>query len=209
MHIPDGYLSPAVWLAMDVVAVGAVAGSARVVEKRLGERQVPALAVTAAFIFAAQMINFPVAAGMSGHLLGGALAGILLGPWSGTLVMTTVVTTQCLLFRDGGLTALGANVFNMAILSVLAGCAVWRAGGALPGKGNPRAVAFAAAWVSVVLAALAAGLQLFLSGRAGPVVLAAMLAAHALIGIGEGLVTTAALSTLGSVRPDLLEAERV
>jgi len=164
----------------------------------------------AAFVFAAQMINFPVAGGTSGHLLGGALAAILLGPWAATLIMTTVIAAQCLIFRDGGLAVLGANIFNMGILGSIVGCAVFRGIIALGGKRWRGPAAFAAGWISVMLAALATSLQLALSATAAAkVVFPVMLGVHALIGVGEGVVTAAALASIAAVRPDLLELERV
>ncbi len=210
MHIPDGYLSTPVLVGMDMVAAGVVAYGVKAVEKRLGERQVPALAVTAAFIFAAQMINVPVPGGTSGHLLGGVLAAILLGPWAAVLVMATVIATQCFLFGDGGITALGANVFNMGILSTIGGYAVFRAGSAVLGEGRRSTTVFLAAWVSTLLGALATALQLAASGTAAPaLLLPTMLAVHAVIGVLEGAVTVAALSALSVTRPDLLRLERV
>jgi cobalt/nickel transport system permease protein len=172
---------------------------------------VPLIGVTAAFIFAAQMINFPVAGGTSGHLLGGALAAILLGPWAGMLVLTSVLTVQALLFQDGGLLALGANILNMAVIGVLVGWAVYRGLGRVLRKGRSETAisSFAAAWTSVVVAALVAAVELAISGvfRAD-VALTAMGSVHALIGLGEGLITAAVLSFLGVTRPDLLELGR-
>ena len=125
MHIPDGFLDTTTSVITWAAAAGGVAYAVRRVSKELDERQVPLMGVSAAFIFAAQMLNFTVAGGTSGHLLGGALAGILLGPWAGMLVLTSVLSIQALLFQDGGLLALGANVFNMAVLGVLLGWAVY------------------------------------------------------------------------------------
>jgi cobalt/nickel transport system permease protein len=211
MHIPDGFLDTATSVGAWVVSAGGVAYAVRRVSKELQERQVPLIGVTAAFIFAAQMINFPVAGGTSGHLLGGALAAILLGPWAGMLVLTSVLTVQALLFQDGGLLALGANILNMAIIGVLVGWVVYRGLGRLLHKGRSEMAitGFAAAWTSVVVAALVAALELTISGVfSASVAFTAMGSVHALIGLGEGLITAAVLSFLGVTRPDLLELGR-
>jgi cobalt/nickel transport system permease protein len=207
MHIPDGFLNTATSVATWAASAGGVSYAVRRVRQELNERQVPLMGVTAAFIFAAQMMNFTVIGGTSGHLLGGALAAILLGPWAGVLVLTSVLTVQALLFQDGGLLALGANVFNMAIVGVLLAWAVY-AGlrRLLGGKTWATMVSgFAAAWLSVMIASLVAAAELAISG-ASPwgVVLPAMGAVHALIGIGEGLITVAVLVFLRATRPDLL-----
>jgi cobalt/nickel transport system permease protein len=207
MHIPDGFLNTATSVATWVASTGGVGYAVRRVRQELGERQVPLMGVTAAFIFAAQMMNFAVIGGTSGHLLGGALATILLGPWTGMLVLTSVLIVQALLFQDGGLLALGANVFNMAIVGVLLAWAVY-AGlrRLLDGKTWATMVTgFAAAWLSVMVASLVAAAELAMSG-ASPwgVVVPAMGAVHALIGIGEGLITVAVLAFLRATRPDLL-----
>jgi cobalt/nickel transport system permease protein len=175
--------------------------------RELQERQVPLIGVTAAFIFAAQMLNFTVAGGTSGHLLGGALAAILLGPWAGMLVLTSVLTVQALLFQDGGLLALGANLFNMAVVGVLLGWATYEGLKRVFGEKtwSTAVSGFVAAWLSVVVASLVAAVELAASGTypAG-VALAAMGAVHALIGLGEGGITVAVLLFLRATRPDLL-----
>jgi cobalt/nickel transport system permease protein len=211
MHIPDGFLNTATAVGAWAVSAGGVTYAVRRVSKELQERQVPLIGVTAAFIFAAQMINFPVAGGTSGHLLGGALAAILLGPWAGMLVLTSVLTVQALLFQDGGLLALGANILNMAVIGVLVGWVVYRGLGRLLHKGRSETAisSFAAAWASVVVAALAAAIELTISGvLSANVALTAMGSVHALIGLGEGLITAAVLSFLGATRPDLLKLGR-
>src|SRR5712692_5403656 len=145
MHIPDGYLSPAVWGTMSVVGAGTVSVAVRRVDRALEPERVPLMGVMAAFVFAAQMVNFPVAGGTSGHLLGACLAAILLGPWPAILVMTTVFLVQCLVFHDGGITALGANLFNMGVLGAVLGSGLFHAlRRIVPGHTVP---AFAAAWV--------------------------------------------------------------
>jgi cobalt/nickel transport system permease protein len=173
--------------------------------KAFNERQIPLMGVMAAFIFAAQMINFPVAGGTSGHLLGGALAAILLGPWAGMLVMTAVIAVQGLFLQDGGLLAMGANILNMGLLTAAIGYGLYR-----PFRDSRRGlrlgVAGVAAWLSVMAGALATALQLWLSGTAKlGIVVPAMLGVHTLIGLGEALITVAALGFLLRVRPDLVE----
>ncbi|MGE5552567.1 MAG: energy-coupling factor ABC transporter permease [Betaproteobacteria bacterium] len=206
MHIPDGFLSTPTWAGAAAVATVAVGYAVRRTQQQLGERQVPSLGVLAAFIFAAQMVNFPVAAGTSGHLLGAVLAAILLGPWSAAIVMTTVLAVQCLFFQDGGITALGANVLNMAVIGVFAGYSVYCLLGALfPGRKGRLAATFVASWVSVMASALAAGLELAFSGALPlHIVLPAMTYWHALIGLGEGLITTAVVAY--ATRIDLIPA---
>ena len=204
MHIPDGFLSLGVSLvfwALTVVFVGVAIYRTR---DELGERQVPLMGVMAAFIFAAQMINFPVAGGTSGHLLGGALAAIVLGPWAGILVMTTVIAVQALVFQDGGLVVMGANIFNMGILTALVGYGLYR-GAINRSRGARLTVAGIAAWLSVLAGALMTAFQLWLSGTSAlRVVFPAMLGIHTLIGIGEALITVAALAFIMQTRPDLL-----
>lgn len=206
MHIPDGFLDTKVWATMGVVSAGTVAYATKQVNKKLGERQIPLMGVMGAFIFAAQMINFPVAGGTSGHFLGGTLAAILLGPWSAVLVMTANFIVQCLLFQDGGLTALGANVFNMGILGCLAGYGIYQVIAKVVGGRRGMLVGGAvAAWCSVMLAATTTSLGLGLSGTVPlKIVLPAMLGVHALIGIGEGLITVMALSYILKVRSDIV-----
>ncbi len=196
MHIPDGFVSLPVNAAAFVAAGGACAYAVRRARQELGERQVPLLGVVAAAIFAGQMLNFSVAGGTSGHLLGAVLAAILLGPWSAAIVMTTVLAVQCLFFQDGGITALGANVLNMAVIGVFAGYAAYRLLGVLfPSRTGKLAATFLAAWLSVMASALAAAVELALSGALPlNVVLPAMAYWHALIGVGEGLITTAAVA---------------
>jgi len=191
MHIPDGFLAPGVWAGASVLSAGALAGAVAKTKETLQDRQVPALGVAAAFIFAAQMVNFPVAGGTSGHLLGGPLAAILLGPWNAFLVMAAVLVIQCLFFYDGGLTALGANVLNMAVIAPWVAYGAYKLfAGAGKNKSIRTAAVFAAAWLSVMAAALACTAEIVLSGSVPwSVALPAMAGWHALIGIGEGLIT--------------------
>jgi cobalt/nickel transport system permease protein len=211
LHIPDGFLNTATSAVTWAASAGGVSYAVRRVRRELDERQIPLLGVTAAFIFAAQMLNFTVIGGTSGHLLGGALAAILVGPWAGMLVLTSVLTVQALLFQDGGLLALGANIFNMAIVGVLLAWVVYTGLRRLLGNKTWATIVsgFAAAWLSVVIASLVAAVELAVSG-ASPwhVVWPAMGGVHALIGIGEGLITVAVLGFLRATRPDLLTLHR-
>ena len=210
MHIPDGFLDTKTWVTLGVVSAAAVGWAVRRSGEELDERSVPLMGVMAAFIFAAQMINFPIVGGTSGHFLGGVLAAILLGPSTGLLIMTTILIVQALLFGDGGLTALGANVFNMGIIGSVGGYFLYHIARRLSGEGRAMASAFVAGWLSVVLAATACALELAISGTAPlPLVLPAMAGFHALIGIGEGLITVAALTLITQVRPDLLKLRKV
>lgn len=207
MHIPDGFLSTGTAAATWLASAGSVGYAVRRVNQELNERQIPLMGVTAAFIFAAQMMNFAVAGGTSGHLLGGALAAILLGPWAGMLVLTSVLVVQALLFQDGGLLALGANVFNMAVVGVLVGWVVYTTLRRMLGDRTWTTMVsgFAAAWLSVFVASLVAAAELAISGTSPWVVaLPAMGLVHALIGIGEGLITVGVLAFLRVARPDLL-----
>jgi len=210
MHIPDGFLSaPVAGVAFALSGI-AIAAAVRMTNRNLAERTVPLMGVMAAFIFAAQMMNFPVAGGTSGHLLGAALAAILLGPWAAIIVMTTVVGVQALVFQDGGLAALGANVFNMGVVAVFVSYGLyWAFARFIHVAPWVRMVGpFAAAWVSVELAALATTFELSLSDTSPlNVALPAMMGVHALIGIGEGLVTVAALAFVAATRRDLLPAQ--
>jgi cobalt/nickel transport system permease protein len=163
------------------------------------------MGIMAAFIFAAQMINFPVAGGTSGHLLGGALAAIVLGPWAAMLVMTAVIAVQGLLFQDGGLLVMGANILNMGILTVAIGYGLYRGVFGMSRSVKLAAAGFAA-WLSVMAGAFATALQLWLSGTSNlQTVMLAMLGVHAVIGIGEALITVAALAFIFRTRPDLLD----
>ncbi len=209
MHIPDGFLSLPVCAAMGLLAFVMLAIALKQVERTLTDRLVPLMGVSAAFIFAAQMINFPLPlGGTSGHLLGGTLAAILLGPWAGSLAVMVVFIVQALLFQDGGITALGANLFNMAFVGTFLGYYVYRAVRSLLGDQGWFAMATAtgvASWLSVVTASAIAALQLAFSGTANlNLVLPAMMGVHALIGVGEAVLTVGVVSFLWRTRPDLL-----
>jgi cobalt/nickel transport system permease protein len=198
VHIPDGFLDTKTWVGAAALGTVAVGYAVRRTQEELGERQIPTLGVLAAFIFAAQMVNFPIVGGTSGHLLGAVLAAVLLGPWSATLVLTTVLAVQALFFQDGGLTALGANVLNMAVVGVFAGYGVYRTLDALlPGRPGRLTAVFLAAWVSVVASAVVAAAELAASHTLPlGVALPAMLYWHVFIGLGEGVITTAVVAYL-------------
>ena len=209
MHIPDGFLSVMVAIILWIFSIIAIREALIRVGKELGERQVPMMGVLAAAIFAGQMLNFTVAGGTSGHLMGSAIATILLGPWAAMLVMTSVVSIQALIFQDGGLLALGANIFNMAVVGVLVSYTVYRIMQKLAGdrKWGIYAGGFIAAWLSIVIAALGVALQLALSGTSpANLAIPAMGGIHALIGIGEGLITLGTLAFIHATRPDLLRS---
>lgn len=209
MHIPDGFLSPLVSIFFWLFSILAVGLALKRVNRDLGERQVPLMGVLAAAIFAGQMLNFTVAGGTSGHLMGAALATILLGPWAAVLVMTTVVGVQALIFQDGGLLALGANIFNMGVVGVAVAYVAYRIFFRLFGRRiwGLFLSGFAAAWLSIVMASLSVGLQLALSGTSpANVAIPAMAGIHALIGVGEGLITIGALAFVNAARPDLLRS---
>jgi cobalt/nickel transport system permease protein len=210
MHIPDGFLSTLVAVVFWILSALGVALALRRAGKDLGERQVPFMGVMAAAIFAAQMLNFSVAGGTSGHLLGAAIATILLGPWPAVIVLTTVVSIQALIFQDGGLLALGANLFNMAIVGVAVSHFVYASlrrllGGRLQ---SVLASGFVAAWASIFVASLAAALQVAISGTSpANVAVPAMAGIHALIGVGEGLITVGTLAFLAATRRDLVQPD--
>ena len=209
MHIPDGFLNLPTAAVTGAAAVGGIGYSLRAARERLRDRQIPLVGVTAAFVFAAQMINFPVLPGVSGHLIGGALAGILLGPWLGALVLATVLLVQAIGFADGGITAFGANIMLMSLIGAVGGYYLFRALTAVLPRGRRAFVAATAvtAWVTVVVASAAAALFITYGGFAGAeqagVVLPVMLGVHALIGVGEAFITTAVVVAVLRTRPDI------
>ena len=209
MHIPDGFLDAKTLALTGALSAGGLAVAARQVNRTLPRNKIPLMGLGAAFVFAAQMLNFPVAGGTSGHLLGGVLAGVLLGPGAAAIVIACVLLVQALLFSDGGVLALGANIFNMAFIGAMVGYTIYRTVFRfLPGLRGRIAAVFFAAWCSTVLASLTCAGELALSGTLAPaVVFPAMLGTHALIGIGEGLITSLVILTIARTRPDLLEQE--
>ncbi|MEU2239496.1 energy-coupling factor ABC transporter permease [Streptomyces sp. NPDC018338] len=213
MHVPDGFINAPVSAVAGVVAAGAVAVSLRGARRELDERTAPLAGLVAAFIFAVQMLNFPVAAGTSGHLLGGALAAILVGPWTGVLCIAVVLLMQGILFADGGLTALGVNITVMGVVTVVVAYALFR-GLVLVLPRTRRSVtvaSFAAALVSVPAAAAAFTLVYAIGGTTDvPLskVLTAMVGVHVLIGIGEAVITMLTVGAVVAVRPDLVYGAR-
>jgi cobalt/nickel transport system permease protein len=204
MHIPDGFLSLIISVICWAATAGVISLAISKTNKSLGERQIPLMGVMAAFIFAAQMINFPVAGGTSGHLLGGAMAAIVLGPWAGMLVMTAVIAVQGLLFQDGGIVVMGANILNMGLVTAAVGYGLYRST-AGRSRSVKLTVAGIAAWLSVMTGALLTSVELWLSGTSNlQIVIPAMLTVHALIGLGEALITVSALGFIMQTRPDLL-----
>jgi cobalt/nickel transport system permease protein len=205
LHIPDGFLSLLIAGVAWVLTVIAVAAAVQRAQSDLDERLVPLAGVMAAFIFAGQMINFPVAGGTSGHLIGATLAAIVLGPWLGILVMTAVIALQALLFQDGGIVAMGANILVMGVVPAFVGYGLYRIV-ASRGRRAQLLVAALAAWLSVMAAALLTALFLGFSNTVSfAVVVPAMLGIHAFIGIGEALITAGALSFILRARPQLLQ----
>ncbi|MCL4267421.1 MAG: PDGLE domain-containing protein [Anaerolineae bacterium] len=205
LHIPDGFLSLIISLLCWLATVVMLAVAVRKAQADYDERLIPLAGVMAAFIFAAQMLNFPVAGGTSGHLIGAALAFIALGPWLGLLVMTAVIALQALLFQDGGLIVMGANILVMGVVPGFVGYGVYRLA-ANRGKSIKLAMVGVGAWLSIVAAALVTALLLAFSGTANlDIVVPVMVGVHMLIGIGEALVTVAALAFIVRSRPGLLD----
>jgi len=213
MHVPDGFLDAPTSLATGVVAAAGVAVALRGARRELDDRTAPMAGLVATFVFAGQMINFPVGAGTSGHLMGGALAAVLVGPWSAVLCLSVVLLVQALLMADGGITALGTNITLIGLVTVAVGWLVFvglRA--VLPRR--PASVvpaAAAGAFLSVPVAAVVFTL-LFAVGGTAPVdlsaVLTAMLAWHSVIGVGEAAVTSLVVGSVVAVRPDLVHGAR-
>ncbi|MFD5803495.1 energy-coupling factor ABC transporter permease [Streptomyces sp. NPDC127020] len=213
MHVPDGFINAPTSAVTGVVAAGAVAVSLRGARRELDERTAPLAGLVAAFIFAVQMLNFPVAAGTSGHLLGGALAAILVGPYTGVLCVSVVLLMQGILFADGGLTALGVNITDMAIVTTVVAYALFRGlVKVLPRTRRSITVAsFVAALVSVPAAALAFTFLYWIGGTTDIAigkVATAMIGVHVLIGIGEAAITALTVGAVIAVRPDLVYGAR-
>ncbi len=207
LHIPDGFLDPVVSLVGWVLLIAVVVYALRQTRGQLGDKQIPLMGVLAAFIFAAQAINFPVAGGTSGHLLGGALAAIIVGPWAAVLIMTSVIGVQGLIFQDGGLLVMGWNILNMGVLTAFTGYFVYQLLRRLLGAGRTSLIAAGAlgAWLSVLVGAAATAIELVISGTS-PLIIAlpAMTGVHVLIGVGEAAITVGALTFIYAARRDLL-----
>lgn len=213
MHVPDGFFDTPVCVATGAVAVAAVVGAARGSRRELDERQIPLAGLVAAFVFAVQMVNFPIGGGTSGHLMGGALAAILVGPYTAVLCLSVVLTAQALLFADGGLSALGVNVTLLGVVAVVAAYPLFRALlRALPaGRRSAVGATFVAALVSVPVAAVVFTLLYAVGGTADvPLgeVFAAMVGVHTAIGVGEAAITALTVAVVLSVRPDLVHGVR-
>ena len=213
MHIPDGLMDPILVVLGWVVALFFVGLAIRCTNRQIDDRQIPVMGVLAAAVFVAQMLNFPVWGGTSGHLVGAALLSILLGPWTAIVVMLTILLIQGLVFGDGGLTALGLNLLNMAVAGVFVG---WFGFKALE-KWKPRVAVFFASWLSIVAgAALCAG-ELALSyelsggiyGMVPAIAIPAMIGYHVLIGIGEGIITTGTYVFVSKVSPEVLAMPKI
>ncbi len=213
MHIPDGFIDGPTSLLAGALAIALVAACLRVTARTLDEREVPIVGLVAAFVFAVQMLNFPVANGTSGHLLGGVLAAVLVGPYAGALAVTVVLVVQALLFADGGLSALGLNVINMAFVGAFAGYGVFVLARRLLGR-LPASVTVASGVAAFTAPVLAAGLfvaEFAIGGNDAVSVRAVagtMVGVHVLIGIGEGLITAVALGAVMATRPDLVYGAR-
>lgn len=213
MHIPDGLMAPAVTAFGWLVAIVGIAVTIKLLNNRMDDKQIPLMAVLAAGIFVAQMLNFPIGGGTTGHLVGATLAAIILGPLASIVVMTVILVIQCLLFGDGGLTALGLNTFNMAILGSLTGWYVYKA---FPEKYTKIGI-FIASWLAVFLGSLACAIELSVSysitqgvyGIPAEISVPAMLTYHSLIGVGEGVITTGIIAYLAIVSPKILRMPKV
>jgi cobalt/nickel transport system permease protein len=208
MHIPDGFLDTKTVVMTGTLSLVGVATAWRQTKKHIEPQRIPMLGVTAAFVFAAQMLNFPVAGGTSGHLMGAVLTSVLLGPNAAIIVITSVLVVQCLLFADGGVLALGANIFNMAVIGSVVGGFLYRGvSRVLPREwGNISAVAIAA-WFSVVLSSICCAGELAWSGIVSwNAAFPAMAGIHALIGVGEALITCLVITAVKKSRPELLRA---
>jgi len=211
MHIPDGFIGIPLSIVLWIISVVVITIALRKTNKQLGDREIPLMGVLAAAIFAGQMLNFSITGGTSGHLLGAALAVILVGPWAAVIVMTCVVSMQAIIFQDGGLIALGANLFNMAIVGVFVSYAIFTIVKKEEKAERSRWMISSglAAWFSILVTSLACALELVISGTS-PANLAvpAMAGIHALIGIGEALITIGAVSYILASRRELLINEQ-
>jgi len=208
MHIPDGFMNAGTSLGAGAAAVGGLSLVARKAADSLEDKEVPLTGLVAAFVFAAQMINFPVATGTSGHLIGGVLAAVLVGPWAGALCIAVVLLVQAL-FADGGLTALGLNIVNMSFLGALGGYALFLGLKRIMARsaGSLALAAGIAAGLSVILASGGFAIEYAIGGAGGASVTTvawAMIGVHTLIGVGEGVITAGAVGMVLSVRPDLV-----
>lgn len=209
MHIPDGFINGPTAAGFGIAAAGGLGAAIKQTGRYLSERQVPMAGLVAAFVFAVQMVNFPVVSGMSGHLLGGVLAAVLVGPWAGFVVLSVVLMVQSIFFADGGLTALGLNIVNLGFIGAVGGYAIYRVLlRAMPRTSKGVVVAAGiAAGIAVPLAAMGFVAQFAIGGTSDVslgTVFAAMLGTHLLIGIGEGFITAMVIGAVMRSRPDLV-----
>ncbi|MEK6545851.1 MAG: energy-coupling factor ABC transporter permease [Nitrospinota bacterium] len=203
MHIPDGFLEPEVWIPLTAISGMSLVSVSRKISDGMDEEAIPLMGVLAAFVFAAQMINFPVGGGTSGHLMGGVLIAAIVGPYRGLIIMSTILILQALLFQDGGITALGANIFNMGIVGTLFGYLTFKGTNYL--TGSVRFSVFTASWFSVVAASAFTAIELSLSGIIPmKVSLPAMIGVYSIIGIGEGTITISALELVSKVKKETI-----
>lgn len=207
MHIPDGFLAANTWGPAWIFSVAGLGYCLKKTTAVLKEKMVPLMGVMAAFIFAAQMLNFPIGGGTSGHLLGGVLAAVFLGPYTGAIVIAVVLIVQCLIFQDGGLSAMGANILNMSFIGAVGGYGIYRLVERLLAR--TRKATFVgvavAAWFSVVLASAACAVELAISGTSPlKIALPAMVSVHMLIGIGEAIISCLVVGFVLRTRPDLI-----
>ena len=209
MHIPDGYLTPYVFIPAFVITI--IFWAICLKKVKLTEKQVPIMGLLTALFFAAMMMNWPVVGGTTAHLLGGASMGLILGPFAGGISVTIILVLQAFLFGDGGLTTLGANVLNMGIIGVFVPCAIFLVLNKLVGTKGKKlyAIIFVSAFASDLLAAVAAGTELGLSQPVFQyglnVAIPAMALNHSIIGVGEGIITMILVGTLLKLRPDVLQ----
>lgn len=213
MHVPDGFLDAPTSVATGVVAAAGIAVALRGARRELDDRTAPMAGLVATFVFAGQMINFPVGAGTSGHLMGGALAAILVGPWSAVLAISVVLLVQALFMADGGITALGTNITLMALVGVVVGWFVFAAvRHLLPRRLSTVPPAAAVAGFASVLATAIVFSGLFAVGGTAPIdagtVLTAMVGWHTIIGLGEGVITALVVGSVVATRPDLVHGAR-
>lgn len=209
MHIPDGFINGATSAGFGVAAAGGLGTAIRQTGKYLSERQVPLAGLVAAFVFAAQMVNFPVLSGMSGHLLGGVLAAVLVGPWAAFVILAVVLVVQGVFFADGGLSALGLNIINMGMIGAVGGYWIYRILLRLLRSGEKTVAAAAgiAAGLAVPLAAMGFVAEYAIGGASDvslAAVFTAMLGTHLLIGLGEGVITALVIGAVVRTRPDLV-----
>lgn len=211
MHIPDGFLSTKIWMGMWFISIVIVGYAIWRTNKKLGDKHVPMMGVLAAFIFAAQMLNIPVVGGTSGHMLGGVLAAVFLGPIAASIIMATIFIVQAVFFQDGGITTLGANIFNMGLIGTIGGYYIYYGIKKVIAGDSGRFIGVAiAAWLAVVLASAATAIELAASGTVPlEITLPAMVSIHTIIGLIETGITISVVVFVLKTRPDLLNLEKI